>query len=193
MGLRYVSMPPAALGRLAIGQSDLYPYYFKVSTNSNQTFLNNDEVENPVHLLAGRFDLAFVILYLFPLVILAFSYNIVSAEKEAGTLAMTLAQPVTLRKVVLAKVALRATFVIALATILSVAGVVIGGANIFAEGALIRLLFWIGVTTAYGAFWFALAIGINALGRHSATNAMTLAGLWLLFVVIVPSVLKRVC
>ena len=190
MGLRYAVMPPAALGALAIGQSDLYPYYFKVSTGSKETFINSDEIENPVHLLAGRFDLAFVILYLFPLVILAFSYNLISAEKEAGTLALTLSQPVTLRKVVMAKVTLRALFVVALAVILSIAGVAIGGADLGAEGAAPRLLFWIGVTAAYGAFWFALAIAVNALGRTSAANAIVLAGLWLLFVVVIPSVLN---
>jgi ABC-2 type transport system permease protein len=70
--LKLAAMRPAATGALAIGQSDLYPYYFKISTNSKETFANNDEIENPVHLLAGRFDLAFVIVYLLPLVILAF-------------------------------------------------------------------------------------------------------------------------
>lgn len=190
LGLRYAVMPPAPLAALAIGQSDLHPYYFKVSTNSKETFLNNDEIENPVHLLAGRFDLAFVLLYLFPLVILAFSYNIVSAEKEAGTLALTLSQPVSLVRVVLGKLALRAVFLLALAVGLSVAGVLIGGADLAAEGAMVRLLLWIGVTAAYGAFWFALAIAVNALGRGSSANAVALAGLWLLFVVVAPSVLN---
>ncbi|MCU1325598.1 MAG: hypothetical protein JWN34_968, partial [Bryobacterales bacterium] len=190
MGLRYAVMPPHALGSLAIGQSDLYPYYFKVSTNSRQTFLNSDEIENPVHLLAGRFDLAFVILYLFPLVILAFTYNLISSEKEAGILALTLSQPVTLRRVVLSKVALRATFVIVLAALLTVAGVILGGADLSAEGATLRLILWLAVTAAYGAFWFALAVGVNALGRSSATNAMVLAGLWLFFVVLTPSILN---
>lgn len=190
MGTRYAVMPPAPLGSLAIGQSDLYPYYFRVSTGSKDTFLNNDEIENPVHLLAGRFDLAFVFLYLYPLVILAFSYNIVSAEKESGTLALTLSQPVSLGRIVMAKVLLRALFVLALAVVLSMAGVIIGGANLAAEGALLRLLLWAGVTAVYGAFWFALAIAVNALGRGSATNAMTLAGAWLLFVIVIPSVLN---
>lgn len=190
MGTRYAVMPPAALGSLAIGQSDLYPYYFRVSTGSKESFLNNDEIENPVHLLAGRFDLAFVFLYLYPLVILAFSYNIVSAEKESGTLALTMSQPVSLGRIVMAKVLLRALFVLALAVVLSVGGVVIGGADLAAEGARWRLLMWAGVTAAYGAFWFALAIAVNALGRGSATNAMTLAGAWLLLVIVIPSVLN---
>ncbi len=190
MGVRYAVMPPSALGALAIGQSDLYPSYFKVSTNSKQTFLNSDEIENPVHLLAGRFDLAFVILYLFPLVILAFSYNLVSAEKEAGTLALTLSQPMSLRRVVMTKVTVRALFIGMLAVLLSIAGVAMGGADLAADGSWLRLLYWIAVTAAYGAFWFALAIAVNALGRSSATNALALAGLWLLFVVVIPSVLN---
>ncbi|MEZ5398381.1 MAG: DUF3526 domain-containing protein [Bryobacteraceae bacterium] len=190
MGLRYAAMPPAGLAALAIGQSDLYPYYFKVSTNSKESFANNDEIENPVHLLAGRFDLAFVVLYLFPLVILAFSFNIVSSEKESGTLALALSQPVSLARIVMAKAGLRALFVLVLATVVSIAGVVLGGANLGAEGIPVLLLLWVAVTAAYGLFWFALAIAVNAIGRGSAANAMVLAGLWLLFVIVVPSVLN---
>lgn len=190
MGTRYAVMPPAALGALAIGQSDLYPYYFRVSTNSKETFLNNDEIENPVHLLAGRFDLAFVFVYLYPLVILAFSYNIVSAEKESGTLSLSLSQPLSLGRIVMAKVLLRALFVLALAVGLSVAGVIIGGADLAAEGTVARLTLWATAAVAYGAFWFALAIGVNAMGRSSATNGMMLAGAWLLFVIVIPSVLN---
>jgi len=175
VGARYAVMPPAPLAALAIGQSDLYPYYFKVSTGSKQTFLQNDEIENPTHLLAGRFDLAFVILYLFPLVILALSYNLVSAEKESGTLAMTLSQPVRLRKLVLAKVAVRGTFLAALALGLSIIGVALGGADLSAGGAGLHLLFWVAIVILYGAFWFALAVAVNALG------------VWLVLVIVVPS------
>ncbi len=189
-GARYAVMPPSALGALAVGQSDLYPYYFKVTTGSKQTFLNSDEIENPVHLLAGRFDLAFVLLYLFPLVILACSYDLVSAEKEGGTLALALSQPITLSALTMAKVLPRVALVMTLAVLLPFAGVVLGGADLAADGAVERLLFWMAVTVAYGSFWFALAVAVNALGRSSATNAMALAGLWLLFVVVIPSVLN---
>jgi ABC-2 type transport system permease protein len=73
-------------------------------------------------LLSGRFDLAFVILYLYPLLILSLGYNLVSGEKEAGTLALTLSQPVALRTLVAGKVAMRFAFVLALAVALSLAG-----------------------------------------------------------------------
>ncbi|MCA2971652.1 MAG: DUF3526 domain-containing protein [Acidobacteriaceae bacterium] len=185
-GARYVVMPPSALGALAVGQSDLYPYYFKVTTGSKQTFLNSDEIENPVHLLAGRFDLAFVLLYLFPLVILACSYNLISAEKEGGTLALALSQPIALPVLTMGKLLPRVGLVMVLAVLLPVVLVGLGGGG----GAEVRLLLWVAVTVAYGSFWFALAVAVNAWGRSSPTNAMALAGLWLLFVVVIPAVLN---
>src|SRR4030095_593469 len=103
------------LSALSVGQSDLYPYYFKVSRQSKQTFVTNDEIENPTNLLAGRFDLSFVIIYLLPLLILALSYNLISAEREQGTLAMMMSQPVALRSFVAGKVGLRGIVVLLLA------------------------------------------------------------------------------
>jgi ABC-2 type transport system permease protein len=185
-GARYAVMPPSALGALAVGQSDLYPYYFKVTTGSKQTFLNSDEIENPVHLLAGRFDMAFVLLYLLPLVILACTYNLISAEKEGGTLALALSQPIGLPAWTLGKLLPRVGLVMVLAVLLPVGMVGLSGG----EGAGVRLLLWVAVTVAYGLFWFALAVAVNAWGRSSATNAMVLAGLWLVFVVLIPAVLN---
>jgi ABC-2 type transport system permease protein len=52
------------------------------------------------------------------------------------------------------------------------------------------LLLWVAVTGAYGAFWFALAILVNAFGRNSATNAMALAGMWLALTLILPAMLN---
>ncbi|MFN8000236.1 MAG: DUF3526 domain-containing protein [Acidobacteriota bacterium] len=186
---RYATLPPAPLAALSVGQSDLYPYYFKVSSQSKQTFTNNDEIENPTNLLAGRFDLAFVIIYLYPLLILALSYNLLSSEREQGTLQMMMSQPVGLRTFVTGKVGLRALVVLALAVGFSLTGFLIGGVS-FAGGAWLRLLLWVGIVAGYGAFWFALAVAVNAFGKSSATNAMALAGLWLVFVLMIPSLLN---
>ncbi len=189
-GQRYATLPPAPLAAMAVGQSDLYPYYFKISNQSKQTFVTNDEIENPTNLLAGRFDLAFVIIYLYPLLILALSYNLISAEREQGTLQMMMSQPVALRTFVTGKVGLRALVVLGLAVGFSLAGFLLGGANFSADGTWLRLLLWIAVVAAYGGFWFALAIVVNAFGRNSATNAMALAGLWLVFVLLAPALLN---
>jgi ABC-2 type transport system permease protein len=190
MGRRYAYLPPSPLASLAIGQSDLYPYYFQVSTASKQSFLNNYELENPENLLAGRFDLAFAIVYLFPLLILALSYNVLSAEKEQGTLAMVLSHPVSLRSLVLGKVGLRAVLVLVLGLGLATAAFLLSGS---VEGASLgSLALWMGVVASYCLFWFALSVLVNGLGKSSAANAMILAAVWLVLVVIVPAAVNLV-
>jgi ABC-2 type transport system permease protein len=189
-GQRYAMAQPGPLAALAVGQGDLYPYYFKMTNRSKQTFVNNDEIENPTNLLAGRFDLGFVTVFLFPLLILALSYNLISGEREQGTLAMALAQPVRLRTLALSKVASRAAVVLAVAIGLSVAAGVLAGVDLARPGTLGRLTMWAAVVAAYGAFWFALAVAVNALGHGSATNAIALVASWLALVVIVPSLVN---
>ncbi len=191
-GTRYAALPPGPLAKLSIGQSDLYPYYFKVTSQSRQNFVNNEEVENPTNLLAGRFDLAFVIIYLYPLLILALSYNLLSAEREQGTLQLIMSQPVRLRDYVLGKIGVRSLFVLLLTFSFSIIGSLLGETAINTGEAWLRLLMWMAVVAAYGTFWFALAILVNAVGRSSATNALSLAGCWLFFVLLVPSMLNLV-
>lgn len=187
LAARYTILPPASLATLAVGQSDLYPYYAKISTRTKQTFIVNDEIENPANLLSGRFDLSFVIVYILPLIILALTYNIVSAEREQGTLALLLSQPISVRSVIARKVMSRAWIVFGLVAGLSILGMVLSGVNLAQRDALSRLGLWMLVVVLYGAFWFAAAIAVNALGRSSATNAVVLLAVWLAVVVLVPS------
>jgi ABC-2 type transport system permease protein len=187
-GLRYAYLPPAPLALTAVGQSDLYPYYFKVSTDFKENFASVHEIENPLKLLVGRFDLAFVLIYLYPLLILALSFNLVAGEKEGGTLHLLLAQPVRLRTVVTGKAAVRALIAFGSVLVFGTVGFVIGGARFVEPGAWARYGLWAAAVLAYGAFWFALAAFVNAWGRSAATNAMTLAAAWLAFVVVLPCV-----
>jgi len=178
-----VALPPGPLGMLAVGQSDLLPFYHDVSIYTNeQSFLQNGEVENPLNLMVGRFDLAFVLVYLLPLLVLALSYNVLSGERERGTLALTLAQPVSARSVVGAKLLFRAQVVLALAL-----GASVGGGLLVGGGNPVRLALWSGVVSVYALFWLALAAWVNTLGRSSAWNATVLVGAWLVVVVVVPA------
>jgi ABC-2 type transport system permease protein len=188
LGSRYAMLPPTPLAALAVGQSDLLPYYFKMTTDAKETVLAAAELENPHRLLTGRFDLAFVLIYLYPLLILALTYNMLSLEKEQGTLVLALSQPVSLRTLVAGKVALRFGLFLAALTAVAMLGVMMGGVAL-APGVGARLVLWVLVLAVYGLFWFAAAAAVTALGRPSATNAMALAGLWLVLLILVPSLL----
>lgn len=185
--VRYAILPPASLAPLAVGSSDLFPYYTKVSLRSKQSFIVNDEIENPHNLLAGRFDLAFAIVFVLPLLIMALTYNLVSSEREQGTMALILSQPVMARRVLLLKLAVRVGFALGLTLLLTLGVVVAAGVNFSAPDTLSKLLLWLAVVVVYSAFWIAAAIAVNALGRSSATNALALLGVWLTVVVVVPS------
>jgi ABC-2 type transport system permease protein len=178
--------PPPLLG-LCIGQSDLNPSYYLINTRPRHelmTFAKTAEIENPLHLLIGNFDLSFVVVYLFPLLIIALSYNLISGEREAGTLALALSMPVSLRQLVMGKLALRVGLITALALLLSLAAFWLSESPVTAWP---RLALWCALTLLYGLFWFALSLLIAARNTNSANNAVALTACWLGLVVIVPA------
>jgi ABC-2 type transport system permease protein len=187
---RYAALPPAPLAALSIGQSDLLRYYFKITSDTKENVTAGAELENPHRLLTGRFDLAFVLIYLYPLLILALSYNLLSGEKEQGTLSLALSQPVSLRTLTLGKATLRFIVFIGLIAAVASLATVIAGVDLRAPGAVPGLVSWLLAVAIYGLFWFALAVLVASLGRPSSTNAMLLASAWLILVVLIPSLLN---
>jgi len=186
-GARYIALPPAPLGTLSVGLGDLHPYFYKLSLRSKSFTLNNEELENPLNLLSGPFDLAFGIVILFPLFLIALNYNLLSAEREQGTLALILSQPVDLRALVLGKLLVRGGALLVVAIGVTLAGGLTYGLG---EAVSSRLLAWTGIIFLYGLFWLGLCVWVNAWGRSSATNAIALSALWLGFCLIIPSALN---
>jgi ABC-2 type transport system permease protein len=186
------ALDPTPLAVLAVGQSDLLPYYLKVNTGGRQGVLRGDEIENPSNLLTGRFDLAFVIVVLFPLLILALSYNMLSGEREDGTLALVLSQPVRLRTLLLAKIGVRALAVLAIAVVLVGAGLLAAQVNLADGDVLSRTFWWLLLVAAYAAFWFGVALLVNALVRGSAASAVMSVTVWLVLVVLAPVLVNLV-
>jgi ABC-2 type transport system permease protein len=184
---RYAILPPGPLAPLAIGQADVQPYWALVTTRTKQTSFVNDEIENPAGLLAGRLDVAFVILVVFPLLVLALTFDVVAGERERGTLGIVLAQPVSPRRVLGAKLGLRALVVAGVAIALSIGAAVATGVSLTDPQALLRLAAWSGVVLLYGAFWLAVALAVNARRMSAAASAVALLGAWLLVVVVLPA------
>ena len=183
----YALLPPEPLAPLSVGQSDLLPAHYKITLGSREALFAGDELDNPTNLLTGSFDVAFVIVFLYPLLILALGYNLLSGEKESGTLALTLAQPISLTRLAAAKILARGGVVLALTAALTLAAAVAADVDLGTPGAVASLASYFGVTAVYGLFWFSLALLVNAFGRASATNAVILAGAWLTLALIIPS------
>lgn len=183
----YAVMGRGPLAGLSVGQSDVQPAYYRVTAHPPHTFLNAAEIQNPLNQVSGSFDVAFVMIFVLPILIIAVSFDLMSREKEGGVLALVAAQGVRLRDLILAKIAVRAGFILVLLLLLVLASGLIVGADFGDGGIVLQLATWFAVLAAYAFFWFALALAINALNWPSVTNGVVLANIWLVFVVVLPS------
>lgn len=189
--LAYAVLPSSPLSFTSIGQSDLLRPTVGVSVLSKQrTVADKQGFENPLVLLAGRFDLAFVIIYLLPLVVLAFSFNLLSAERENGTLQLVLSQPVSLARFGVAKLLHRFAIVFLFVSAVSLIGMVLSTPNLSSSTFWVSALMWLVAVFSYTLFWFALALLVNSFGHSSATNAVALGGCWILLILVLPSLLN---
>ena len=180
-------LPPAPLPLLATGQSDLSPGHESVVlwklASSGDT---RSELENPSHLLAGRFDLAFVLVWLYPLFLLALVYDLMAGDRESGTLRLALAQGITAWRWMARRALARSLPLLMLAMLGTLAAGVFGGPG----GVGSRLMLALAVVLAYGVFWVALAIAVNAVARSAASAATSLGAAWVLLVLVAPTLLN---
>jgi ABC-2 type transport system permease protein len=176
---------PAPLSALAVGQGDVYPNYIKITARSLDALVTGDQIEHPLAVASGQFDAAFVMLFLYPLLIFAVSFDLTASERDRGTLRMVLSQPVTLRQVVAGKMVVRVMLLLVPAIVLPIA--LLAFNTPFDATFVQRAILWAAAVTAYAAVWHGLALFVNARGMNAPTNALVLAGIWLLFVVVGPS------
>lgn len=182
------ALSPAPLALVAVGQSDLFPPAIRVTTGSKDNFLFADEIDNPANLLSGATDLAFVIVIIYPLVILALTFNLLAGEREAGSLAMTLASARRPGAALGGKLAARV-----LAPIVAILLATAAGAGFFAgREALAAAGFaqLVAVIFVYGLFWAALAAAVDGLGKSSAFNALTVIGAWVALTMLTPAAIN---
>ncbi|WP_231426403.1 DUF3526 domain-containing protein [Pedobacter sp. Leaf250] len=176
---------PDNWAKLSIGQRDVAPSYLKLRLLAVQNQLYASENTNPFKLSVGSFDLAFVFVFLLPLFIISISFNVLSSEREQGTLALVLSFPVKLSTFLLAKLTFRFIVVAVIVFTLSITGWLWADVVIDA-----RALTWLMAILLYALFWFSVSFAIIAIKRNSAFNAVSLLGIWLLLVVIFPVLAK---
>jgi ABC-2 type transport system permease protein len=183
----YAVKPAMPLSPLAVGQSDLAPAYYRVTAHANYTFLNQTEIANALNLAAGSFDVAFVLIFVLPIFIVALTFDLLSKEKEQGTLGLVLAHGISVQTYVAAKVVARALLITALILVANVAALLTIGADLTDPRTLLESALWMVVSVVYGLVWFALALLVNCRNWPSVTNGVVLANLWLVFVVVLPA------
>ena len=79
----YGVKPPSPLMPLGIGQAEQYGYYKKI-TNWSSTYDNDmvEEIANPERLVNGNIDFSFLVIFLLPILLIIFTYNIRGLEQD---------------------------------------------------------------------------------------------------------------
>jgi ABC-2 type transport system permease protein len=172
---------PAALGFAAIGQRDIAPWLLRVRALGLQAQLYEGEHANPELALAGRFDFAFVLVYLAPLVLIALLHDLISSERETGRMRLLHSLP-GCHGLWRRRAGLR---VAAVWLALSAPAC---GVALFAG---VPILEWVSLSAIGGLyllFWGGLCLWLGAHERSSGAHAAHLVGAWLLLCLVLPTV-----
>lgn len=131
--------------------------------------------------LGGLTTVAFVAL-LVPLVGIAFGFDAINSERNQGTLARLLSQPVHRDDVVNGKfaagIAVITLMLAAMAAFVAAVGIVRLGI-IPAPEELARIVVWLFSTVLYASFWLAFALLVSVVVRGAASAALIGFGTWL--------------
>ncbi|RQO78037.1 hypothetical protein DBR40_08775 [Pedobacter sp. KBW01] len=177
---------PHPISVLSIGQRDLQPYYDVITRRRNFMQAPNAEIANPEMLASDNFDLAYVIIYLLPILAIALTYNTLSKEKEQQTDKLLALQGFYFGQIISYKLAFRFSLVNIIAFLLSLIGF-ISSASLIAFD-LTAAILWLLSISAYLFFWFSVVWFFIRLGKSSAQNALYLLGMWCFFLILVPAV-----
>lgn len=184
--VNYATKPPLPSAALSVGQSDVQPYFFRMLVTSKQAFINQYEFVHPLALLIGKFDLAFFIIYVLPLLLISVGFNALAQEKESGQLRLLILQGLSPMRLLFNQLVIRASIIILPLLLISISALLL-----FSEGiGLLSISLYIALVLAYSAFWLALSALVISYGNTSAYNAAVLVIAWLSLVIIIPAVLN---
>jgi len=176
---------PNPLAGLSIGQRDINPSLQSITIRNLENQKWDTDLVNPTNLLLGNMDLGFVMIYLFPLLIIAFIYNTYSEEKEGGTWSLLRLHAPSPGKVLRQKLLVRMAAVYAAMIILLASAAIILSLPLSSSLLAIGLLL-----VLYFGFWFALGLWVVSYKKNSAFNAVAMLAIWVFLTVLSPALVN---
>lgn len=173
---------PDKLAGLSIGQSDVNPEVQHITIRNLEGQKYDTDLVNPSSLQAGNLDLGFVIIYLLPLLIIVFTFNLLSEEKEVGTWQLVSIQSASKVKYLLTKLSVRVLVLMGLFLLLLLVAKII--LNLPFDETLLAF-FLLGA--CYIIFWFTLCFLVVTFQKNSSLNALTMLSFWLVLAILLPA------
>jgi ABC-2 type transport system permease protein len=182
----YALKPPSPLAGIAIGQSRLLPFHIKTELDYVAPPAAAFDFINPRILSLGDFDLAFVLVYVLPLALIAIGASRLAAERDSGALRLMAAQLPSFRQLVLLKFSVSAAVCVPFTLGASVLALLVAGTPCWSMQAARTMLLLGAATAGFTLFWVALtalvASRIGVVGSY-----LRLVSVWIGFTFVVPA------
>lgn len=173
---------------LANGLDAVLPQRF-FSSKERLRFGEARAARSTIEALAGPFDGAYIVAFAFSLLAVVLTYDAISGERAAGTLALLLSYPVSRRQVFAAKavasILLLWTWLVGALAAIAIAMLVSG----LALGDPIRWLLFAALAGLYLAAWTLIALAVSAATPRPAVSLLAALLVWSTLVLIVPRLL----
>lgn len=174
---------------LAISQTDLEANFQKLTARNAYAALAASAPDNALRLAVGNFDVAFVLVWLVPLLVIAAFFDIIAGERERGVLALAVVAGAAASRYLWTKWLMR-TLASIVVTWLALALAFAVGERTWTTETTIAFCGWGVVLSAYVFFWAALALTCNVGRGNSERHAAVLAAAWLTLVILLPAAIN---
>ena len=180
----YVIKSPSPLLPLGIGQTEQYGYYKKI-TNWSSTYDNDmiEEIANPERLVNGNIDFSFLVIFLLPILLIIFTYNISGLEKDLQFEKLINIQFGSFQKWIRIRILFYFLLLI-IPVIFFIVGVAFINDVILTHSSIILSLILISIIYV---LFFTLTFYLLVISSHGSTEiAFKMISVWLLLCVIIP-------
>lgn len=178
-------LPTPILLDFAGGRWDLLPRTADLAVwNRSDHLFGWYQLQSPWTLAVGRFDWAFFVVWIVPLLVVALGFDILAGDRRQGVLASAVLHGATPGTVLAAASLVRLGLVVAAIVATATTVLAAGGADTERLRAVGPLLL---VAIAWAALWQAVVAAVAALGRSLEATAALLIAIWATAVVGIPA------
>lgn len=186
---RHAALPPLASGFVAAGQSDLQPYLHRVLPHPRDRWAAQQDYAHPWRLALGRFDLAFIVVWLLPLLALALLAPSLAADREARRLGLLTVQAGRPWRLVRARLSVRVGVILVTALAALLTGAACSGYLWMSTQGMSDVALQFLLALGYLCFWCGLTLLCSAWAASQRVALLLLGGLWLCLTMASPLVL----
>ena len=184
-----ISKPPEVLSIFSVGIANYIGRNLNVNSYSTPQLYGSKVEGNPIFAIFGDLDMTFVVKSILSLLAIVFSYNMLSGEKEGGTLRLIASFPVPRDTLILGKLVggLFSLFIpLLVPTLLSMAVLLLLPSIHFESDDYLRLIFIFGIFLLYLTLFFLIGAFISARTKSSSVSFLITLFIWMLVVLIIP-------